>query len=380
MEGVLRPDCERDRFDTGTLSPHPASADAQPSDRRAQLAPWRGRPGERSVPEPMSLIGVVARGAEDPVGIVNSLVRCSSLRSATVSLLWRRGRRGSCATYSGVAPVLSGCTDLDSGLGVMSLFRPSQIFGVWLAPPCLPAPPLLPARLRPAPLFRRERLPRRLPPLNWTLPCGVALMAPGCPARSLRRPPSPTKQPPGPPSVFQPPRNGATARNRLLVRSQSSSGRWATDCTPDDFAWFGFENARLIHGLHCMGCQDGKALHSEWSQQECVLWLLLWRCPPRSPRGLAPPTDNSQGPAAAGNARRRQRRGRAPRAARRRQTPRAVGSGVWLPPTSPAFAPAAHARAARRELGHDAGGARPALPAAALARRRTAHARRLPKQ
>ena len=236
MEGVLRPDCERDRFDTGTLSPHPASADAQPSDRRAQLAPWRVRPGERSVPEPMSLIGVVARGAEDPVGIVNSLVRCSSLRSATVSLLWRRGRRGSCATYSGVAPVLSGCTDLDSGLGVMSLFRPSQIFGVWLAPPCLPAPPLLPARLRPAPLFRRERLPRRLPPLNWTLPCGVALMAPGCPARSLRRPPSPTKQPPGPPSVFQPPRNGAMARNRLLVRSQPSSGRWTTDCIPDDFA------------------------------------------------------------------------------------------------------------------------------------------------
>jgi hypothetical protein len=56
------------------------------------------------VPEPRSLIGVVARGAAEPVGMLNSFVRCSS---------------------RGVAPVLSGCTDFESGLGVISLFSAS---------------------------------------------------------------------------------------------------------------------------------------------------------------------------------------------------------------------------------------------------------------
>ena len=56
------------------------------------------------VPEPKSLIGVVALGAAAPVGMLNSLVRCSS---------------------SGVAPVLSGCTDFDSGFGVTSLLSAS---------------------------------------------------------------------------------------------------------------------------------------------------------------------------------------------------------------------------------------------------------------
>jgi hypothetical protein len=63
-----------------------------------------GRLFAARAPEPRSLIGVVARGAAEPVGMLNSFVRCSS---------------------RGVAPVLRGCTDLDSGFGVMSLFSAS---------------------------------------------------------------------------------------------------------------------------------------------------------------------------------------------------------------------------------------------------------------
>ena len=160
VEGVLRPDCERDRFDTGTLSPHPASADAQPSGRRAQLAPWRGG-GERNVPEPMSLIGVVARGAEDPVGIVNSLVRCSSLRAARRSVrsggapaegqrrdAQRRGARAERVHRLGQRlrrdVIVQAVPDL------RRLARPALLAGATALPRALPPGSAVPARPAPA--------------------------------------------------------------------------------------------------------------------------------------------------------------------------------------------------------------------------------------
>ena len=94
VEGVLRPDCERDRFDTGTLSPHPASADAQPSGRRAQLAPWRGRGGTQRTRAHVAhrRRGPWCGGSGRHRELLGEVL--IPARSATVSSLWRRAGRG----------------------------------------------------------------------------------------------------------------------------------------------------------------------------------------------------------------------------------------------------------------------------------------------
>lgn len=99
----------------------------------------------------MSLIGVVALGLGAlAAGMVNSFIRCSS---------------------SGVAPVLSGLTDLDSGFGVTTLLNSSTTTGGWFGPPAPGRPGLAAPRILPLLLLRREDELRRRPDSKCTEDC-----------------------------------------------------------------------------------------------------------------------------------------------------------------------------------------------------------------
>ena len=166
--------------------------------------------GERNVPEPMSLIGVVARGAEDPVGIVNSLVRCSSLRAARRSVrsggapaegqrrdAQRRGARAERVHRLGQRlrrdVIVQAVPDL------RRLARPALLAGATALPRALPPGSAVPARSAPAaaaaaelhaPLRRGAHGPRLRPqekPATPSLAYEATARAAICPSAPPKR-------------------------------------------------------------------------------------------------------------------------------------------------------------------------------------------------